>query len=185
MEINNQHTLFEEVNEARNNYYEEHGKNRLFKTTQKNDLANHVCNHFELQKMIQCTAYVIPNTNKLYFSYPLFKTYGSPENCGAMSNYIKEVLIPMLLSSNSGFEMHVNLKGFTVSACHRFFSAIRWLFDENTEITNRMIQLHIYHTPAVIEQIRKLLYVCIKDVLEKITHHYKDSDECIAKLHNM
>ena len=81
--------------------------------------------------------------------------------------------------------MHVNLKGFTVSACQRFFSAIRWLFDENTELTNRMIRLHIYHTPAVIEQIRKLLYVCIKEVLEKITHHYKDSDLYIAKLHNM
>jgi hypothetical protein len=185
MDKSDSNTLFEQVNEARDAYYEENGKNKWFKSSQKNDLANHVCNNFDLTRMIQCTAYAIPNTNKLYFSYPLFKTYGSPENCCAMSDYIKDTLIPMLLNSNTNFEMHVNLKGFTVSACQRFFTAIRWLFEENTELTNRTTRLYIYHTPNVIDQIRKLLYVFIKDILERITHYYKDdSDAQIALLHD-
>lgn len=176
--------LFQQVNSMRDEYYEQNGKNRIFKSSQKNQLATEVCNRFNLQQMIQHTSYIIPNSNKLYFSYPLFKTYGNPENCGDMSMYVKEHLITQILQTRPNFEMHVNLKGFTVSACQRFFSAIKWLFDENTDLTERMVHLYIYHTPNVIDQIRKLLYLCIQSILDKITYYHKDSDDKIAVLHN-
>lgn len=176
--------LFKQVNIMRDEYYEQNGKKRLFKTSQKNQLATQICSTFSLPQMIQHTSYIIPNTNKLYFSYPLFKTYGNPDNCGDMSRYVKEYLIAQILQTNKNFEMHVNLKEFTISACQRFFSAIKWLFDENTDLTERMVHLHIYHTPNVIDQIRKLLYLCIQGILDKITYHYKDSDGRIALLHN-
>lgn len=181
---NTSEDLFKQVNIMRDEYYEQNGKNRLFKTSQKNQLATQICSTFNLSQMIQHTSYIIPNTNKLYFSYPLFKTYGNPDNCGDMSRYVKEHLITQILQTNENFEMHVNLKEFTISACQRFFSAIKWLFDENTDLTERMVHLHIYHTPNVIDQIRKLLYLCIQGILDKITYHYKDSDGRIALLHN-
>ena len=156
--------LFKQVNTLRDSFYEDNKKNIIFKSEQKNKLADKVCNTFDLQQMIQYTAYIIPCSNKIYFTYPLFKTYGNTDNCDTLCKYIK---------------------GFTVSACQRFFSAIKSLIDGNKVLTEKMTKMCIYFTPGVIDQIKTMLYVVVQHILPKVTFYSStESDEAISLLHN-
>lgn len=177
--------LFRQVNTLRDSFYEDNKKNIIFKSEQKNKLADKVCNTFDLQQMIRFTAYIIPYSNKIYFTYPLFKTYGNTENCDTLCKYMKHVLISSILDSNETFELHINLKGFTVSACQRFFSAIKSLIDGNKDLTEKMTQMCIYFTPSVIDQIKMILNVVVQHILPKVTFFSSsESDDEISLLHN-
>jgi len=177
--------LFEQVNTLRDTFYENNKKNILFKSEQKNKLATKVCDTFDLQEMIRFTAYIIPHTNKIYFTYPLFKTYGNTENCDTLCKYMKHVLISSILESYKTFELHINLKGFSVSACMRFFTAIKSLIDGNKELTEKMTLMCIYFTPAVIDQIKAILNGVVQHILPKVTFFSpQESDEAISRLHN-
>ena len=59
---------YDEIQKVKEKYYDSHKKNCLFKNAQKLDCAQHVSNNLDLEKMIQCTAFIIPNTNKIYYN---------------------------------------------------------------------------------------------------------------------
>jgi len=178
--------LFKQVNTLRDSFYEDNKKNTIFKSEQKNKLADKVCDAFDLHQMIRYTTYIIPDSNKIYFSYPLFKTYGNTENCDTLCKYMKHVLISSILELQETFELHINLKGFTVSACQRFFSAIKSLIDGNKILAEKMTQMCIYFTPSVIDQIKSLLYVVVQHILPKVTFYSTTESEYeINRLHNL
>jgi hypothetical protein len=185
MDAEKSEQLFKQVNILRDSFYEDNKKNIIFKSEQKNKLADKVCDTFDLQQMIRYTTYIIPYSNKIYFTYPLFKTYGNTDNCDNLCKYMKHVLISSILESNETFELHINLKGFTVSACQRFFSAIKSLIDGNKVLTEKMTQMCIYFTPGVIDQIKNLLYAVVQHILPKVTfYNTSESDSAIDILHN-
>jgi len=185
MDSENSEKLFKQVNTLRDSFYEDNKKNLIFKSEQKNKLADKVCDTFDLQQMIRYTTYIIPNSNKIYFTYPLFKTYGNIENCDTLCKYMKHVLISSILDENETFELHINLKGFSVSACQRFFSSIKSLIDGNKLLTDKMTQMCIYYTPGVIDQIKSLLYAVVYHILPKVTfYNTTESETAIGILHN-
>lgn len=178
--------MLQRIQEIQTGYYSENGKNRFFKNRQKNDIAQQVCTELDYERIIPLTIYVLPNTNKVFFNYPIFKTFGMPDNYGYCQYYLQDLISSKILCTYSTFEIHINLASFTISAAHRYFEAIKSLFEETTQMTEQMDSLVVYHTPAVVEQIRTILHPIIRQIIPKIRYFSKkESDVKLQELHNM
>lgn len=172
---------FKKLEGARTKFYEQNGKNLVFKNKQKLECAQTVTSEFDLQKMIECTAFIVPNRNIVYYNYLVFKIYGNESNRVEVYSHIMG-LITSVLEKYDTFEVHVNLKSFTISACHRYYKMISSSFDENTLLTDKMSKLVIYNTPHLLDQITSILYSTVKAVLPKTEYYYKDSQTRINSL---
>ena len=144
--------MLQRIQEIQTGYYSENGKNRFFKNRQKNDIAQQVCTELDYERIIPLTIYVLPNTNKVFFNYPIFKTFGMPDNYGYCQYYLQDLISSKILCTYSTFEIHINLASFTISAAHRYFVAIKSLFEETTQIRviihKRKALVHNLYTPA-------------------------------------
>ena len=180
--MENESQILDQIAKSQQQFYGEHSKKLVFKNNQKLQCAKQVTEQIDLQQMINLSAMIIPNTNKLYFNYSVFKSYGHPEICPLVYNHFHS-LVQQIVNQYGTFEMHINLNSFTVSACVRYRKMIMSSFDENTYLTDKMTSLNVYHTPNVISQITTILYSSIKH-LSNITHFYKkeESDALIKKL---
>ena len=61
--------LLNDLEKFKSQYYSDNKKNTIFKTAQKTDLANRVCDQFGLDELFARTTFVIPNTNKVYILF--------------------------------------------------------------------------------------------------------------------
>lgn len=174
----------EKMEETKQKYYEEHNKHLIFKNKQKIDCAKTVAEELDLQKMIQCTAFQIPNSNIIYYNYMAYKTYGTIENKDMIYSHL-QFLVQSVLQQYEQFEFHIDLKSFSVSACQRYYPIISSVFDDNKVFTNQLAKLVIYNTPSFIDKLTKMLYSSIKDILPRVEYYYKDSDKQITKLFNI
>lgn len=167
---------YKQLEGARTKFYEKNPKHMVFKNKQKLECAQTVTEEFDLNKMIACTAFIVPNRNIIYYNYLVFKIYGNETNQREVYTHFRG-LICTLLEKYETFEVHVNLKSFTISACQRYYKMITSSFDENTILTEKMSKLVVYHTPSIVDQITTLLYSTIKNVLPKTEYYYKDSSD--------
>ena len=165
-----------QMEDAKAKFYEKNPKKLIFKNKQKLECAQTVTEEFDLNKMIACTAFIVPNTNIIYYNYLVFKIYGNESNQREVYTHFRG-LICTLLETYETFEVHVNLKTFTISACQRYYKMITSSFDENTLLTDKMSKLVIYHTPNIVDQLTKLLYSTIRTILPKTEYYYKDSSD--------
>ena len=178
--MDHESTILEQISQTKQKFYQDNTKSRIFKNTQKLQCAKQVSEQHNLQQLINLTVMVIPNTNKLYFNYLMFKTYGHPDICCKLYDHFHK-LVEDLVNKYGSFEMHINLSTFTVSACVRYQKMIMLSFDENPYLTSKMTLMNVYNTPNVIEQITGLLYNSVKH-LTSVTHFYKkDNSESLIK----
>ena len=184
MDSSERDDYYKQLEGAREKYYEQNGKNILFKNKQKLECAQTVADEFDLKKMIECTAFIVPNSNIIYYNYLVFKIYGNESNREEVYSYIMG-LINTVLQKYDTFEVHVNLKSFTISACHRYYKMIASSFDENTLLTEKMSKLVIYNTPHLLDQITSILYSTVKAVLPRTEYYYKDSQSRINVLFDL
>lgn len=175
---------YTEMQKTKDKFYESHKKHTVFKNTQKLQCAQHVSDQLDLNKMIQCTAFIVPNTNVIYYNYMVFKTYGNDNNHLIVYDYVVN-LISRILEEYKTFEFHINLKSFTISACQRYYNMICSSFDDNKFFTEKMSKMVVYHTPNIVDQLTKLLYNSIKDVIHKVEYCHKESEERIKVLFDM
>ena len=180
--MNSEEELKAQIKKAQDEYYQEHNKNRFFKNNQKLECAKSVSEKVDLQQLINLTYFNIPNTNKVYFNYPLFKTFGSDEVRDPL--YIRFLnVIDSTIKQYGHFEMHCNLQSFTVSAAQRYYYTITSSIDDNDDFSKNMTSLYVYHTPNVISQIVTLLSKSVTQFKNITTFHTKEeSDELIRIL---
>lgn len=184
MNSDERNNYYNEIQKTKEKFYESHRKHTIFKNNQKLQCTQHISNELDLQKMIQCTAFVVPNTNIVYYNYMIFKTYGNDENHLIVYDYLVN-LVSSILENYSTFEFHINLKSFTISACQRYYHMICSSFDDNTFFTDKMSKMVVYYTPNIIDQLTKILYKSIKDVIPKVEYCHKESEERIKVLFDM
>ena len=170
--------LIQEIHKIQNDYYETSKKNFFFKKTQKVESAENIISKIPLDELIKCSIYSIPNTNKLYFDYIIFKMYASPSNYKIIIQYMIGKLRE-IIQLYGNFEMHMNMKSFTVSATERYMEAIRLFCNEcflNDEMfSNSLLQMYIYNTPSCITTIASMvLKLLSNEVRSKITTFSKD-----------
>ena len=177
--------LIQEIHKIQNDY-ETSKKNIFFKKYQKIESVN-IISKIPLDELIQCSIYEIPNTNKLYFDYIVFKMYASPSNYKTIIQYMI-FKIQKIIQDYGNFEMHMNMKSFTVSATERYMDAIRLFCNEcyiNDEMfSNSLLQMYIYNTPCVINTISSMVLKLLShEIRSKITTISKDNS--IEHLNNL
>jgi hypothetical protein len=181
-------SLLDAIENYKVNYYQVQGKNSFFfKKTQKLDCAKEISQKFDLVSMINTTIYSIPDTNKIIFNYPVFKLYANPDNYEAIVQGVLNVY-DLVLDKYKGFEAHVILDGFTISAAERYKDVIKLFcqkcMNSNNNYAESTQAMHIYYTPSMIESISTLFRPFIDPSINKrmVLHSKNESEELIKTL---
>jgi hypothetical protein len=173
--------MMEKIENAKKDYYTLHGKNIFQKNQQKLDCAKHITKICNLDIMIQRTIFIIPNTNCIFYDYLMFKLCASEETFALLYERMLN-LIQIILSTYDTFELHINLKTFSVSACQRYYVFIANTLNQNETYLKKMNKIIIYYTPRFIDNITQLLYASVKDILHKVVYVKESSEQDIRKL---
>ena len=170
--------LLNDLEKFKSQYYSDNKKNTIFKTTQKTDLANRVCEQFGLDELFARTSFVIPNTNKVYINYPALKLFANISNYELFVNYTQSLFMKCIKQYGT-YECHINLESLTVTAVERHKRLIEIFardtsYTEGVEYTQYLTVAYIYNTPSVIDSITKLIsYLLEPELMQKIVTYSK------------
>jgi len=155
-----ENNLLKMVEEYQTTFYSQSRKNIFFKNKQKMECATQISQEFDINSLIEKTVYLIPNSNRVYFDYTLFKMYGNPENYMLVINYILTALTHCI-DKYEKYELHVNLNSFTITAAERYRSVIELFCNEclkkQTRYAGQLIKMYIYNSPNVMEHVTRIL----------------------------
>uniref|UniRef100_A0A6C0JG12 CRAL-TRIO domain-containing protein n=1 Tax=viral metagenome TaxID=1070528 RepID=A0A6C0JG12_9ZZZZ len=181
--------FMKKMNTLTNQYYADNKKNTFFKTRQKNECANTVLQNVGIETLIPNTIYHIPNTNRIFLDYNVFKLYATPDNYDTVVEYILAVF-NKCITENGNFEAHIDLNSFTLSAAERYKTIIT-LFINKCMITNsgyskNIGKMCIYNTTSTFQGIAKFLMPLIDPTVKsKISIYDKSvSPEFISQIKN-
>jgi len=172
-------SFLQNIANKQNQYYAEHGKNTIFKKNQKQDCAEMICQTIGINELVRKTAYIIPETNKVYFDYTIFKTYATIQHFEAIVDYTYSLCMECLKSFDT-YEVHVNLLSFTISAYDRYKDLINLFCNrcvgEFSTCPQSIQAMHIYNCPHVIDQVAKLAKPMISPLVSSRTHLHLKSE---------
>ena len=143
--------LLENIEKYKEEYYSQKKKNNLFKNTQKVELAKHICSQNEIINLMGKTIYSSCYSNQVFIDYHMFKLYANPDNFEMIKNYAVTVFQKVRFIFNE-IEIHIDLKGFTVSAAERYRKFIQLIcadcLNKNDDFINK---IYIYNPPNIIQ----------------------------------
>jgi hypothetical protein len=183
----NGNSLLSRIETLQTEYYNDSKKAVFFKKQQKEECASSICNDVGLEKMLEHTVFIVPNTNKVYFDYTIFKTFAIPTNYDAIIKRVLD-LFQECISIYGRFEAHVNLNTFTISAFERYKSIIikfcEECFKNNTQYSIELVNFSIYNSPNMIDMITSIAKPFIDDnVRQKVVlYNKKESEKLISEL---
>lgn len=162
-------------------YLDKEGKNTFFKKTQKMECAKNISSQFHIEDLLSRSFYIIPNTNKIYIDYTIIKLFANPDNYDIIIEYIMS-LYDLCINHVDSFELHINLKGFTISAAERYKTAIQDFTQKcNTspmKYSQKTKCMRVYNSPSMMETISLLLKPFFDPIiLEKITLYSKEQSQ--------
>ena len=177
------------VVKLKDEYYEKHTKNVFMKSSQKFDCAREICSKVDIVGLFDQTFWVIPNKNRFYFDYRVYKLYGNPDNFRLMIDNILH-MTKWCIQEYGSFEIHLNLSSFTISAAERYKSMIQMFCDvcmSQTECAYlpNLVTMNIYNIPTVFDHISKLLMPILPpEIVPKIKLiHKNDSLQLMKQLY--
>jgi len=158
--MNKTESIEDKISQMQNQYYEKNGGKSWFqKTQQKMDCAVSVSEKIPLNDLFCKTFYVAPNTNHVYMDYTLFKTFANPSINDQIIQYILK-LFTECIETYGSFEVHINLKSFTMTAAQRYRDIICQFCNEclakETQFTLKLNCVSIYNSPKMIDAISSL-----------------------------
>jgi hypothetical protein len=155
------------IEQARDHFYDKQGGKSWFqKTQQKQECAMEISKRIPLNDLYQQTFYIGSNTNHVYINYPLFKTFAHPDIYRSTIEYIL-ALFTQCIETHGTFEVHVDLKSFTMTATQRYRDLINQFCHEclsrNTLFTSKLTRLSIYNSPKMFDAISAIFSGFIDD----------------------
>jgi len=141
----------------------------IFKNTNKLNCAKMVSDNMNIQELIKHTIFIIPNTNKIYMDYALFKTYAHDQIYDILIQYVIH-LFNVCIESHNSFELHIDLNTFSISAAQRYKPAIQKFCNEclsnGTDMMLHLSIFRIYNTPSMIDSISSIFRPFISDQIK-------------------
>jgi hypothetical protein len=188
MENNNNLNLKEQIENFKEQYFIQNKKNIFFKNKQKMEIAEHISKSFDLNDLIHQTCFIIPNTNKIFLDYTIFKLYANENNYETILKHIIELYMNCI-ETNQSFEVHVNLESLTPSATEKYKNCIE-LFNRMTNdclISQYLNNWYVYNPPSMIDMIKQILkYILDPIVMKKVIVYPKiESNERLTTLLNL
>ena len=158
--INNIKTLFSKSSS---------GNFSLFRSTNKLNCAKMVSTNIDIQELIKHTTLIIPNTNKIYIDYVLFKSYAHDQVYDVLIQHLIH-LFNMCIESHNSFEIHIDLNTFSISAAQRYKPVIQILCNQclssQTPLMSYLTIFRIYNTPYMIDSISAIFRPFISDQIK-------------------
>jgi hypothetical protein len=144
--------------------------------------APYISEHHVLQKIV----YKLPDSNIIFFEYPLFKQYCHSMN---VKNIVPQLfsLIDSSLMQTQAYELHINLRSFSITSVEQNMTLIQAFmekFKSNILYKNNLTKLYIYHTPTVMKQIIKMLSMFKMEGISQKCVYY-DKDESNARIEQL
>lgn len=165
-------SLKNQIEKLQKTYYEENGKNVIFKNNQKKHCAEYLTGQMDITVLLEKTAFIVPNKNCVFLDYTVFKLYAHESMYETIVKHILN-LISNCIDKYGSFETHINLKSFTISAAQRYVNVIKLFcnlcLQSNTRYASLINKMVIYNTPSMIDVISKMFRPFINDrVRERI-----------------
>jgi hypothetical protein len=162
--VNQNCELSKKIADLKNSFYSSNKKPVLFKNSIKSQVSSVICSTLGLGELLNSSIFIIPDTNKIFFDYTIFKNYATQEIYEIIVNFLIDK-IKICIHVYGNYEVLVNLDTFTVSACHRYEKIIQLFCNSCINSTNGLAQgysnelvtLYIYNTPNMFQQISKIL----------------------------
>ena len=104
-----ENTFLSKIEQIKDDYYDKNGKNYIFKKSQKNECAKEISNHIDVDLLIKNTMYILPNSNKIYFNYEMFKLYANDNNYEKIYTYLLS-LFQNCIDHYTNYEVHLSIK---------------------------------------------------------------------------
>lgn len=160
------------INKLSEEYYTTNNKHNIFKSNQKKDCAKFISTNVSINSLIHNTAYIIRETNKIYFDYTIFKTYATPELFNQIVDHVKNLNI-QAIEKHGSFEIHVNWATYTVSAHERYKNIFQMFSiahsNHEYDFSSLISNIYIYNTPSIINMVTAFIKPFIEPiVLEKL-----------------
>lgn len=171
--------LLHQLEAAKNDFFSKQKKNIFFKSKQKSEYADNVCANFDLNDLLCHTMYVIPNTNKVYLNYVLFKQYANENNRERIVSFFVDLLRKTILE-HTMIEFHLNMNTLSISATERYRKIVEMFAQcclrDVTSFSKSISIIYIYYTPHMIETILKFIQPFMDPTLVKKIVKYSKSE---------
>lgn len=166
-----QQEMLELLTKIKTNFYTTEQKSTFFKNAQKAKCAEKITTQINLADLLKNTIYIIPNTNKVFIYYPLFKQFASDNIKEPIIEYIINILIECI-SIYGHYELHVDLNGFSISAAERYKLSIQLFCNKclglkEARFAELVDRLYIYNTPSIMESIIQIFSPFIDPIIPR------------------
>lgn len=168
-------SILDDLNKFKDTYYRENKTNVFQKKAQKYEIAKAVTDCFDINILLQKTAYIIPNTNKIFINYLILKQFLQPDNYELFVKYVQN-LVSVVINKNGSFECHLNIESFTISAAERYKGVINKFNECEIGYIDYMDAIYIYNSPTIIDTISKILLSVIDQTVKKKIQRVNKSD---------
>ena len=155
-------SLEEKINEFQNKYYKENKKNSFFKQSQKFACAEEIIKNFQLNKLFENCIY--NEEHKILVHYPIIKTFINPNVYDNILNHFDTLIENMLINHNE-FEIHLDMKSFTMTAAQRYNELIKKFCNKylNEKYEKIITGIYIYNPPGIISVLRTMFHPFISE----------------------
>lgn len=165
--------FFQQINQIQDTFYAANKKNKIFKKSQKEELAKYICGQLDVNFLLSKMIY-IGNANNIYFDYLIFKMFANNTNYNIIIEYYIQLFSDIIVKFGT-FIIHVNLKTITVSAVERHKDFVRLftqqcLSDGRHEYSLCLDMCYIYNSPTLIDMIKLILKGLIEPVVMQKIH---------------
>lgn len=136
--------------------------------------------------LVSNAVFILPNTNAIYINYSVFNSFAVLSKYDvALFHFFN--LIDDVLKDFSTYQLHINLKTFTVSAIEKYHNLIFLIYKKGfyDAYINYIETICVYHCPSVFETLKNVFITIfnIKDyTMEPILYSKKESDELLCQL---
>lgn len=171
-------SILSNIKITQDTFYSVSKKNMFMKENQKIQCAEAVLNEYSIDDLIAKTIYVGKDSNQIFVSYAMYKTYAISRNYRQIVNTLVQLIFQVIQTYGS-FEMHIDLASFTSTAMQRNLNVFQLYYDtcckEGLNYDRKTLdKIVIYNTPSVIQALSTLLIKFTdKSIKEKITLLYK------------
>lgn len=181
--------FIQKISVLKNEYYSSNREPLFFKNTFKNNCAVSISEKIGLDNLLQKTVYIVPNTNKIYMDYQVFKQYACHENYSLIVDYIL-MLITSCINKYGNYETHIDLNTFSISACDRYKDMIRLFcsscISNESSFCDKLVKMYIYNTPNMFHQIKIILRPFIdSSINDKLVLYKKEHSGQFMSPNNM
>ena len=208
---NHSDSVINNIVQLQEKYYNKNNKNFFYKKDQKLDCANMISQQMDINILFEKTLFILHLSSfktptpwaemseerrtdcaslmrngvkhgEIYFDYTIFKTYIHPEIFNDFLEYVNNISL-QYIDKLSAYTLHLNFQSISISAFERYWPLVRQIMNKFPVTGNKMEKTHIYYTPAIVDQIMKVMNPFIANFRDKIIFYSKtESPEKLSEL---